>query len=273
MKKRIHRRSFLTTLAASVSGGVLLGATPFHGLRRESDDDMVLIPAGIFLKGTSMEKVKELATSYGYHPSWFESESPVKKLDLPAFKIDRYPVSNKHYQKFCIDSGHTPPEHWNKLTPPGHLLDHPVCGVNQNDAMTFASWIGKRLPTEDEWEKAARGTDGRMYPWGDIFNPNACCWNRSGSKGNTTDPVHAHPSGASPYGVMDMAGNLFEWCIDGPDGGPELDRAVKYSAFLKGGAWITTEVLDLRCAARSNSGHINNASAFYGFRCVKDLEK
>lgn len=271
----MYRRTFLTRMATGISGSVLLGGYAMAKANHrgcKAGTEMIHIPSGFFLKGTTEETVKELASKFGYHTSWLANESPQREVDLPDFQIDRYPVSNQSYYEFCKSTGHAPPKHWNRQTPPELLLDHPVRFVNQEDALAYAIWAGKRLPTENEWEKAARGTDGRLYPWGDEFDPNACCWNRSGSEGNTTDSVHAHPSGASPYGVMDMAGNLFEWCMDGPEGGAQLDRAVRFSAFLKGGAWITTEVLDLRCAARGNSGHINNASSFYGFRCVKDVE-
>lgn len=233
---------------------------------------MVLIPAGEFLMGTTHEQVQKLAAEFGYHPSWLESESPQRKIDLPAFRIDRYPVTNEQYYGFCLETGHRFPEHWKESGPATELLDHPVRHVNlQDDALAYAKWAGKRLPTEAEWEKAARGTDGRLFPWGNEFNAEACCWNRSGMDGITTDPVDAHPEGASPYGVMDMTGNLFEWCSDGPADAPLLDRAVKFTAFVKGGAWITTEIIDLRPAARGNSGAINNTLAFYGFRCVNEV--
>ena len=235
------------------------------------EDDMILIPSGAFLMGTPRETIRKLSERFGYHPSWFESEAPQREVELPAYKIDRVPVTNRMYHAFCVSTGHAVPRHWKGDHPGKDLLDHPVCSVNHADAKAYARWAGKRLPTEAEWEKAARGTEGRMYPWGNKFDPEACCWERSGTDGRTTDPVDAHPSGASPYGLLDMAGNLFEWCQDGPAGDPLLDRAVRSSAYLKGGAWITTERVDLRCASRGNSGHTNNASTFYGFRCVKDI--
>jgi len=266
----MKRRNFIGRILAATGGGVLLGLPGISRACSRTKDpaDMILIPAGKFLMGTTAEQVRELAAEYGYHPSWLESEVPQKEINLPDYTIDRYPVTNRQYHEFCQETGHTSPKHWMDAVPGTEILNHPVCSVNQEDAMAYAEWIGKRLPTEAEWEKAARGTDGRLFPWGDKFDPEACCWNRAETNVLTTDPVDAHPSGASPYGVMDMAGNLFEWCGDGPADDSNLDRAVKYSAFLKGGAWITTEILDLRPAARGNSGHINNPSSFYGFRCV-----
>ncbi|MBI2302165.1 MAG: SUMF1/EgtB/PvdO family nonheme iron enzyme, partial [Armatimonadetes bacterium] len=114
-----------------------------------------------------------------------------------------------------------------------------------------------------EWEKAARGAEGRMYPWGDAFDPDACRWNREdrGDRFLDTAPVTAHPRGASPYGVMDMVGNLAEWCADGP--GP-------HARYLKGGSFINASPLHLRPADRSLSGWANNPMAFYGSRCAED---
>jgi len=258
---------------AGASGGLLLGLPGISRAcsRTKDPEDMILIPAGNFLMGTTIDQVQKLAAEYGYHPSWLENEAPQEEINLPDYRIDTYPVTNSQYHEFCMETGHAFPKHWKDSAPGAEILNHPVCHVNQEDAMAYAKWAGKRLPTEAEWEKAARGTDGRLFPWGDAFRAEACCWNRSGVDGMTTDPVDAHPEGAGPYGVMDMAGNLFEWCSDGPADDSQLDRAVKHSAFLKGGAWISTEILDLRPAARGNSGHINNQLSFYGFRCVKEV--
>ncbi len=276
----MKRRPFINRLLIGSAGGLLLGLPGMSragtrmvsgkaGSTKSGPDEMILIPAGSFLMGTTSEQVVEFASRFGYHPSWLSHETPQREVDLPDFYMDKYPVTNKQYLEFCQETGHTSPKHWKDSAPGTEILNHPVCCVNQEDALAYAKWKGKRLPVEAEWEKAARGTDGRLFPWGDEFDPEACCWNRSGDNNLTTDPVDAHPAGASPYGIMDMAGNLFEWCSDGPADDSQLDRAVKYSAFLKGGAWITTERLDLRPAARGNSGHINNPSSFYGFRCVK----
>ncbi len=273
MADELKRRTFIAKTLAGVAGGLIFGLPGISFAKaRHNPDEMVLIPAGDFLMGTTDEQVKKLAMEYGYHFSWIGSEAPQRVVNLPGYWVDKYPVTNEQYFKFTMETGYHKPIHWESTKPPAQLLNHPVCNVNLDDARAYAKWAGKRLPTEAEWEKAARGTDGRLFPWGNEFNPKACCWNRSGINGPTTDPVDAHPEGASPFGVMDMAGNLFEWCSDGPEIMANDDRAVAYTAYLKGGAWITTEILDLRPAARGNSGHINNTSSFYGFRCVKEIK-
>ncbi len=232
---------------------------------------MVLIPEGTFLMGTSLKDAYALAAAHGYHESWISAESPQREIHLPAYLIDKFPVTNRDYYLFCRETGYPSRPHWKGPEPPAPITNHPVCSVNLADARAYTEWAGKRLPREAEWEKAARGPSGNLFPWGNKFFPDACCWNRSGTDGLTTDPVDAHPAGASPYGIMDMAGNLFEWCSDGPDIEENDDIAVRHTAFLKGGAWISTEILDLRPAARGNSGHVNNPASFYGFRCVKEV--
>ncbi len=270
MKAKLERRTFLSRMLAGVGGGLLFGVPVVSAVsgctsrqpRPEIIDGMIKIPEGIFLMGTTVDQVAELTARFGYHPSWIDHESPQREVYLPAYLIDQYPVTNEQYHVFCKQTGHPPRAYWTGGTPPSDLLDHPVSMVTHPDALAYAEWAGKKLPTEEQWEKAARGTEGNMFPWGNEFDQDACCWNRIGENGLRTDPVDAHPSGASPYGVMDMAGNLFEWCVDGPS---------PNNAFLKGGSWMTTEIIDLRSAARGNSGRTNNGGNFYGFRCVKEV--
>lgn len=272
MKDKLKRRTFISSMLAGIGSGLALvvpaGAvftactSDSSGRGKTRTAEMILIPEGNFLMGTTAEQVAALATEYGYHESWIAHEAPRQEISLPAYMIDQYPVTNRQYAEFCKATGHPPRKHWRSEAPPAEILDHPVTGVSHGDALAYAEWIGKRLPTEAEWEKAARGTDGSLFPWGDEFNPGACCWNRTGAGGLTTAPVGTYPEGASPYGVMDMAGNTFEWCGDGPS---------PNNAFIKGGSWMTTEIIDLRPAARGNSGRTNNASTFYGFRCVKEV--
>jgi len=242
-------------------GGVL---RPRYPISTSPTERTILIEAGTFFMGTSQQEADALASTYGYHPSWLDGEVPQHLIHLSAFAIGEYPVTNEHFALFCAATGHSPPGHWIGGTPPPAILDHPVTRVNQDDAVAYAGWAGMRLPTEAEWEKAARGTNGRRFPWGNAFDPNACHWNEdSSSYGPGTAPVTAHPSGASPYGVQDMVGNVAEWCAD---------LLSPSTAVLKGGAWITEQIINLRPAARNMSGWRNNHYAFCGFRCAKEVE-
>lgn len=246
------------------AGAASLALTSLRRGESESQDgsEMVLIPAGPFLMGTPPQQIEELARRYGVHPDWLGGEAPQRQIELPAFYIDRYPVTNRQYAAFVQATGQAPPPHWGGQQPPAELLDHPVVYVNRADAQAYCRWAGKRLPTEAEWEKAARGTDGRLFPWGDEFDPRHCHFDPGGPHPPTgTAPVTAHPDGASPFGVRDMAGNVLEWCDDGPGPG---------AAFLKGGCWLTTSPLHLRCAAHGQSGFDNNRLDYIGFRCVRE---
>jgi formylglycine-generating enzyme required for sulfatase activity len=260
------RRRFVTTAFLGATTVVLAAnADTARGSRSMvPPDGMVLVAGGPFRMGTAPEAAARLARRFGYHPSWLSGETPERSVDLPAFAIDRFPVTNGDYARFCAATGHGPPSHWIGGQPPAGLLDHPVASVSHPDAMAYASWAGKRLPTEAEWEKAARGTAGLLFPWGEEFDPEACQFNRDGlARYISTAPVGAHPRGISPCGAMDMVGNVAEWCADGP--GPA-------SAYLKGGSWMNAEILNLRPASRGMSGWAANALPFYGFRCARDME-
>jgi formylglycine-generating enzyme required for sulfatase activity len=266
MEDKLSRREFFATGAATVvSFSVGSGCTfGLAGVRPQANDfeEEILIPEGDFLMGTSEEQVRRLAKSCGYHPAWFGGEMPQRSVHLPSFRIDKYPVTNRRYAAFCRSTGYRPPSLWKSGKVPEALLDHPVAGVSWADAAEYAHWVGKSLPTEAQWEKAARGTDGSVFSWGNSFNPKACVWNRSHLGNSQIDSVSAHPEGASPYGVMDMCGNLAEWCQDGPS---------DYVRFIRGGSWINDSWFFLRPACRSMSGAKQNDCSFYGFRCVREV--
>jgi serine/threonine-protein kinase len=221
---------------------------------------MVLIPAGPFLMGQDD----------------FLFEKPQRKIHLDAFLIDRVPVTNGEYYDFCRATGFNPPPHWHAGYPPEGEKNHPVNNVTIVEARAFAKWAGKRIPTEAEWEKAARGTDGRTYPWGEGFDPKKC--NADGSKIGNPVPVGSYPSGASPYGVLDMCGNLWEW-VEGTwdpaffekmparNPRPPADRELD---ILRGGAWST---LHFNCRTYSRCPALKDARAGYsGFRCAKSVK-
>ena len=162
--------------------------------------DWVTIPAGEFLMGS--DKAQDSMAQ--------DSELPQHRLYLPEYRISRTPVTNAQYLRFVEAMKYTPPQHWTNGRIPDGKGNHPVVYVSWLDAIAFCGWAGVRLPSEAEWEKAARGTDGRIWPWGNQPPDDKRCNFRDSKIGDTT-PVDRYPSGASPYGVLDMAGNVWEW--------------------------------------------------------------
>ncbi|MFQ5901773.1 MAG: formylglycine-generating enzyme family protein, partial [Thermodesulfobacteriota bacterium] len=130
-------------------------------------DGMALIPDGEFIMGSEEVDVEAKALRFGSVKPWYLNERPKRKISLPAFYIDKYEVTNKEYKEFVDVMGHRPPDNWESGIYPEVQDDHPVIYVDWYDAYAYCAWRGKRLPTEAEWEKAARGTDGRRFPWGD----------------------------------------------------------------------------------------------------------
>ncbi len=183
------------------------------------------------------------------------------EVHLETYALARFPVTNLQYTQFVRETDHRDPK-WPPNGLPPELANHPVTNVSWEDATAFTAWAGARMPTEAEWEKAARGTDGRIYPWGDEFVAENC--NTSESKTEGTRVVDAHPGGASPFGVMDMAGNVWEWT-------DTLYEEGEVWRVLKGGAWDFKGIKDTRSAYRVYfvPDFRNNA---VGFRCCWDVD-
>jgi len=134
-------------------------------------------------------------------------------VNLDGYWIYKYEVTVAQYRKFCNETGSNMPEapSW------GWQDDHPIVHVSWDNATAYTQWAGVRLPTEAQWEKAARGTDGRAYPWGNEWDATKCA-NSVGQRLSSTKPIGSYPSDTSPYGALDMAGNVWEWCADWYDG-------------------------------------------------------
>jgi formylglycine-generating enzyme required for sulfatase activity len=224
---------------------------------------MVLIPAGAFLMGS--------ASTPGL--SWLEQgvdETPQHRVKLGAFWIDRYEVTGKDYAAFVEATGHRAPRVWSAGRP--RRDDHPVIDVSWHDADAYCRWAGKRLSTEAEWEKAARGADGRTWVWGPEYRPGAANL-EDGGLGDTA-PVGSHPKDVSPYGVYDLTGNAMEWTASWyrayPGSTLQRDDFGEQYRVLKGGAW-TTPPLPFSRAANRHAIAPKWDHPHFGFRCAKDL--
>ena len=209
---------------------------------------MVLVPAGPFIMGSN---------------NGGGDEQPVHTVNLDGFWIDQYEVTNIQWKVYAQAAG--------KAAKSGPN-DYPVVYVSWYDARDYCAWAGKRLPTEAEWEKAARGTDGRTYPWGEGIGHDKA--NYLGGPGRTAK-VGSSPAGISPYGAHDMAGNVWEWVQDwyGSEyysASPERNPQGPLSSLrrvLRGGSWSSSD--GLRSSDRGGGGP-SNWSNNIGFRCAKD---
>ncbi len=196
---------------------------------------------------------------------------PAHTVYLDEFCIYQHDVTVAQYRKFSAATGRNMPEapKW------GWLDDHPIVNVSWEDATAYAQWAGAALPTEAQWEKAARGTDGRMYPWGNEWDA-AKCNNRVGNNRSTqTSPVGNYPEGASPYGCLDMAGNVWQWCADWYntqyyDQSPSCNPSGAKTGgarVLRGGSWYGYFPDGFRVFFRyGDFPKVKNNS--FGFRCV-----
>lgn len=168
---------------------------------------MVTVPAGPFVLGSDEVDTEGRAQEFGGHRPWYEDEHPRQVMTLGPFRIDRTEVTGAAYAAFVRVVHYPPPPDWTGTPPgpPGPEL--PVTRVNWMDAQNYCHWRGARLPSEFEWEKAARGPDGRAYPYGDTFDPERANTGRDGA----VAPAGEYQGSASPYGAVDMAGNVWEW--------------------------------------------------------------
>ena len=214
------------------------------------DYPLIHIPAGAFTMGTIPTGMRKT-----------DPEEPQRSVQLDAYAIGMYQVTNAQYAQFVEATEYAHPPFWDdeRLNAP----DFPVVGVSWHDAINFLEWLGAlegvayRLPSEAEWEKAARGTNALEYPWGDIWDASRANTSESGNK--RLMPVGSYPSGVSPYGCYDMAGNAYDWCFDwfhaetykyspaeNPLGASEGRRKV-----IRGGSWIARGEFAARCANRA----------------------
>jgi toxoflavin biosynthesis protein ToxD len=275
---------------------------------------MVRVPAGPFRMGTREEDGPAIIAEYKHahvQRRFLAKEAPQHEVETGEYEIGRYPVTNLEYAEFVAATGRAKPASWTGTTFPEGKANHPVVRISHEDAVAYAEWLAHetgrayRLPTEAEWEKAARGTDGRLYPWGNTFDPDRC----NTLEGNTfamlykrarpvfnvvlrvgsfvvdrgllgdrfdqalnTTPVGIYPDGASPYGALDMAGNAEEWVAEpfslypGYPYGDEFDWSAE-SSVCRGGAWNRPG--DVARTARRHGNFVGTGSI--GLRLARDV--
>lgn len=257
--RRTDRRWQMITAAGIVTVTLLLGIAAILALNRpkriiaDAAGSMVLVPGGDFIFGDDSPL----------------SPNPQKKIGLKSFYVDQTEVSNAQYKRFCEATGHAPPSSATFLAKP----DYPVADVTIEDAQAYAAWAGKRLPTEEEWEKSARGSDGRPYPWG---------WDAwTQDLPQELQPVDSFKARQSPVGALNMSGNVYEWTQSPfPAGALEyadMEKQLGTSQFsrkwysVKGGSFSPRSDPRLLLAYMRRGFPEDQRSAFIGFRCVRDV--
>lgn len=267
---------------------------PKTKINQNDGAEMVLIPAGEFLMGSSEAEITAWLKAHSdAKRESFANELPQHKVYLDAYYMYKTEVTVAQYRKFCAATKREMP-----LEPFWKWQEtHPIVNVTLDDASAYAVWAGASLPTEAQWEKAARGTDERLYPWGNTWDAGkAQCSKVEFGDAKGPAPVGSFPAGVSPYGCLDMAGNVWEWCADwyakdyykdaparNPTG-PTVAQASLVALILidedgyyviekgkarvlRGGCWCYYYPRNFRTAYRSN-GSPTYRSDDYGFRCV-----
>lgn len=274
--------------------------TPIYSTRPADGMKMVYVPEGAFTMGGTVADAMALCQQYPQanctreKSDYLNGEAPPHSVILDAYWIDETEVTNGMYAK-CVQAGRCQPPAYDYSQARGNyygtsqFANYPVIYVDWSAANTYCQWAGARLPTEAEWEKAARGTDGRIYPWGNVWDVSSRlrlnfsdvndssgtgAWDPASDDGyGDTSPVGHYPLGASPYGALDMAGNVWEWVADWYDVYPGGDPSASShfgtaNRVARGGSWFSG-------AVRTRTSHRGwwepiKVSNVIGFRCAQD---
>lgn len=269
------------------------------------EPEMVLIPAGSFVMGTSDLQIDRLADQYQMAVEWrqkgyFSREQPQHNLDLPDYYLGKYPVTVREYRSFVQAGGYHNIFYWTELGwkwRQGKSVEQPtlwddkkwvgddqfpVVGVSWYEAYAYCCWLSQEsgrtyhLPSEAEWEKAARGVDGRLFPWGNEFDPARCNTRKKGLERTTTVGQYS-PSGDSPYGCVDMSGNVSEWTLSrfAPYPYNQVDKREgaegECERVTRGGSWFSV-ILRARTVSRGMNDPFFRDSDL-GFRCARTGEQ
>ena len=240
---------------------LLILPSPLRGRGQGEGDEgqMLRIPPGPFRMGWDKR---------------MPDEGPMHLVYTGAYWMDRHEVTNAQYREFIMATGRRPPAHWRGGAPPPRRAQHPVVYMTWYDAREFCRWAGKRLPTEAEWEKAARGPDGRIFPWGNAFDPSKANTPQTGI--GDTMPVGSFEDGKSPYGLYDMAGNVYEWTASWylayPANARPSENYGRRFRVVRGGSYVDCEFY--RCGLSAPT--FNRAffvpetrNSGFGFRCAR----
>ncbi len=219
--------------------------------------EMVLVPKGPFTMGISKEDFFNITMLDERFNPVFATEQPARTIDMEAYYIDRYPVTNYQYYKFAEETGHRKPLLWNE--PQWNQPMQPVVFVGWDDARVYAKWAGKSFPTEAQWEKAGRGTDSRLWAWGDEFLPSRCN-SREYDLGYTSE-IGIFDEGVSPYGCYDMCGNVWEMCE-----GEWIEERLP----MRGGCFLGSATF-VRVTCRWTPEDTDFGAHWLGFRCIKEI--
>jgi iron(II)-dependent oxidoreductase len=257
---------------------ILAGLLAWSGFRQEAfagPPDMVIIPGGKFLMRVEYRWREGLTLDTLVMDDAGVRYRSIIEVEIPSFYMDKTEVTNSQFKQFLDATGYRPKwpdnflKHWKNGTYPDGKERHPVVWISLEDAKAYAKWAGKRLPTEEEWQKAAQGTDGRAWPWGNVFDPA-----KANMDSPDTQPVGSFPQGASPYGCLDMAGNVWEWTDSfATDGYHDFSWLRGGSFFLaKGSLWY------MQGGPIANYQRVKfwmmtpalNRCGTVGFRCAKD---
>ena len=288
--------------------------------KQNAPANMIFVHEGPFLMGSTRKDIEKLLDlDQNVETNRFDNEIPQREVYLSAYLIDKCLVTNGEYRKFIESDGYSNKEYWSEIgwnfVAQSNPLkseveerimlaepDCPVANVTWYEAEAFAKWAGKRLPTEAEWEKAARGCDGRVYPWGNEFDKARL--NCAEARIEKPTPVTRYPNGMSVYGCFDMAGNVWEWTADwydseyyssAPDRDPKGPAEAEKSPYfgepenvgvsiyelkssegakmlsgckvLRGGSWNGSGVIHIRCANRDYDEPAYKNDTI-GFRCA-----
>jgi formylglycine-generating enzyme required for sulfatase activity len=273
------------------------GSWPDAFVNRRDGSIMRLVPAGEFTMGSSPEEIERARRLDQDAPSLtLLDETPQFRLFIPIFYLSAFAVTNEQFARFLSELHPSPAVFGLWVESVAHIVKadqasdsyraepgferYPAIHLTWFGALAYCQWAQLRLPTEVEWEKAARGTDARLFPWGDEWHDDFLCWHGSNRvESETTVPVDAYPQGCSPYGIYQMAGNVAEWCEDWYQSSAYTEHALGHrrsprlgnERVLRGGTCLGRRKLEFRCGRRQASPPVFTSVKFTGLRCAGDL--